>query len=178
MAMMAMPVPRAILIDMDDTILSTYGRPGSPRTRSRPEFAAEHAPLPPDQVPAAILTFARNFWTNAEAAWRFKLGEARRLTVKGGFAAFAASGHRALPDDLATRLADRFTTFREEEMFLFPGAHEAIDRLRALGVKLAPLGLPTCSVSRSSVSSCLMLRPHPDRGRARGCGTIALRHGG
>jgi hypothetical protein len=27
MAMTAMPFPRAILIDMDDTILSTYGRP-------------------------------------------------------------------------------------------------------------------------------------------------------
>jgi phosphoglycolate phosphatase-like HAD superfamily hydrolase len=74
---------------------------------------------------------------NNAAAWRLKLGEARRLTVKGGFAALAASGHRALPGDLATRLADRFTTFREEEMFVFAGAHEAIDRLRALGVKLA-----------------------------------------
>ena len=50
-----------------------------------------------------------------------KLGEARRLTVRGGFAALAADGHRALSDDLARRLADRFTTYREEAIFVFPG---------------------------------------------------------
>ena len=53
-------------------------------------------------------------------------------------AALAAAGHRALPDDLAVRLADRFTAYREEEMFVFPGAHEAIDQFKALGIKLAP----------------------------------------
>ena len=42
-----------------------------------------------------------------------------------------------LSTDLAIRLADRFTAFREEEMFVFPGAHDAIDALKALGVKLA-----------------------------------------
>jgi putative hydrolase of the HAD superfamily len=119
MAMTAMkPLPSAMLIDTDDTILSAYGRPELAWNTIAAEFAAELAPLPPEQIAAAVLTFARNFWANAEAAWRLKLGEARRLTVKGGFAALAASGHRALPDDLAIRLADRFTTFREEEMFV------------------------------------------------------------
>jgi putative hydrolase of the HAD superfamily len=42
-----------------------------------------------------------------------------------------------LSDDLAVRLADRFTIFREQEAFVFPGAHDAIDALRARGVKLA-----------------------------------------
>src|SRR5262249_62191391 len=73
----------------------------------------------------------------ADPVWRLNLGEARRRTVRGGFAALAARGPRALPDDLANRLADRFTAYREEEMFVFPGAHEAIDRLKAVGVKLA-----------------------------------------
>ncbi|MGY8685553.1 HAD family hydrolase [Bradyrhizobium sp. UFLA05-153] len=152
MAMTAMkPLPRAMLIDMDDTILSAYGRPEIAWNTIATEFAAELAPLPPEQVAAAVLTFARNFWANAEAAWRLKLGEARRLTVKGGFAALAASGHRALPDDLAIRLADRFTTYREEEMFVFPGAHEAIDRLKALGVKLALVTNGAADMQRSKV---------------------------
>lgn len=76
-------------------------------------------------------------WTNADASWRLKLAEARHLTVKGGFAALAAAGHRALPDDLAMSPADRFTSYREEDMSIGPGAHDAIDRLKALGVKLA-----------------------------------------
>jgi putative hydrolase of the HAD superfamily len=145
------PLPRALLIDMDDTILSAYGRPEIAWNTIAAEFAAELEPLPPQQVAAAVLTFARNFWANAEAAWRLKLGEARRLTVKGGFAALAAAGHRALPDDLAIRLADRFTAYREEEIFVFPGAHEAIDKLKALGVKLALVTNGAADMQRAKV---------------------------
>jgi putative hydrolase of the HAD superfamily len=132
-----MPLPRAMLIDMDDTILSAYGRPDIAWNKIAEEFAAELVPLPPQQVAAAILTFARQFWATADAAWRLKLTEARQLTVKGGFAALGAVHQTILSDDLAVRLADRFTRFREEEAFVFPGAHDAIDALRARGVKLA-----------------------------------------
>ncbi len=67
-----------------------------------------------------------------------KLTEARQQIVrKGGFAALAAAGRRALAGELAVRLADRFTAYREEQMFVFPGAHEAIDTFKARGVKLA-----------------------------------------
>ena len=109
MAVTAMTkLPRAMLIDMDDTILSAYGRPEIAWNTIVREFAGEFAPLPPEQVAAAVLTYARNFWANAEPAWRLKLAEARHLTVKGGFAALALAGHAPLPDDLAVRIADRF----------------------------------------------------------------------
>lgn len=71
--------------------------------------------------------------------------------VKGGFAALAADGHAALPTSLATRLADRFTTFREEEMFVFPGAHDAIDALKARGVKLALVTNGAADTQRAKV---------------------------
>ena len=80
-----------------------------------------------------------------------KLAEARHLTVKGGFAALAAAGHRALPDDLAIRLADRFTAYREEEMFIFPGAHEAIDQFKALGIKLALVTNGAANMQRAKI---------------------------
>ena len=144
-------LPRAMLIDMDDTILSAYGRPEIAWNTVATEFAEEFAPLPPQQVAAAVLAFARNFWATAEPAWRLKLGEARRLTVKGGFAALAAAGLAPLSDDLAIRLADRFTTYREEEMFVFPGAHEAIDRLKTLGVKLALVTNGAADTQRAKV---------------------------
>ena len=144
-------LPRAMLIDMDDTILSAYGRPDLAWNKITAEFAGELAPLSPPQVAAAILQFARNFWATAEAAWRLKLTEARRLTVKGGFAALAASHGTALPDELAIRLADRFNIFREEEMFVFPGAHEAIDALKALGVKLALVTNGAADTQRAKV---------------------------
>jgi putative hydrolase of the HAD superfamily len=130
-------LPRAMLIDMDDTILSAYGRPEIAWNKVAAEFSSEFAPLSPHQVAAAVLDSARQFWAGADAGWRLKLAEARHEVVRGGFAALAAAGHPPLPIDLATRLADRFSAYREEEMFIFPGAHDAIDALKALGVKLA-----------------------------------------
>jgi putative hydrolase of the HAD superfamily len=144
-------LPRAMLIDMDDTILSAYGRPEIAWNKIAAEFAAELAPLPPDQVAAALLASARQFWSTAEPIWRIRLGEARRLTVKGGFTALSAAGHRTLPDDLADRIADRFTTLREEEMFVFPGAHAAIDALKTLGVKLALVTNGNADMQRAKV---------------------------
>jgi putative hydrolase of the HAD superfamily len=144
-------LPRAMLIDMDDTILSAYGRPEIAWNHIASEFADELAPLPPPVVATAVLAFARNFWANAEPAWRLKLAEARRITVQGGFDALAAAGHAPLPADLAGRIADRFTTYREEEMFIFPGAHDAIDELRALGVKLALITNGAADTQRAKV---------------------------
>src|SRR6202048_4844089 len=130
-------LPRAMLIDMDDTILSAYGRPDIAWNNVTAEFAGEFAPLMPQRVAAAIVDSGRKFWATAEAQWRLKLAEARHEVVRGGFAALAATGQTALSMDLAIRLADRFTAYREEQMFVFPGAHDAIDALKAHGVKLA-----------------------------------------
>jgi putative hydrolase of the HAD superfamily len=130
-------LPRAMLIDMDETILSAYGRPEIAWNIVAIEFAGELAPLSPQQVAAAIVDSARQFWAAAGAEWRLKLAEARHEVVRGGFATLAAAGKAVLPLDLAIRLADRFTAYRDEQMFVFPGAHEAIDALKARGVKLA-----------------------------------------
>src|ERR1700688_3909515 len=144
-------LPRAMLIDMDDTILSAYGRPDIAWNKVAAEFSGEFAPLSPQQVAAAILDSARRFWASAEAEWRLKLAEARHEVVKGGFAALAAAGRTALPIDLAIRLADRFTAYREEEMFVFPGAHDAIDALKAHGVKLALVTNGAADTQRAKV---------------------------
>ncbi len=117
-------LPRAMLIDMDDTILSAYARPDLAWNNVAAEFESELTPLLPQQVAAAIVDFGRKFWATAEPAWRLKLAEARHEVVRGGFAALAEAGHLVLPRDLGIRLADRFTVYREEQMFVFPGAHD------------------------------------------------------
>jgi putative hydrolase of the HAD superfamily len=146
-----MTLPRAMLIDMDETILSAYGRPEIAWNNVAAEFAGEFAPLSPQQVATAVVDSGRRFWATADAKWRLKLAEARHVVVKGGFDTLAAAGHRALPIDLATRLADRFTAYREEEMFVFPGAHDAIDALKALGVKLALVTNGAAEIQRAKV---------------------------
>ena len=144
-------LPRAMLIDMDDTILSAYSRPDLAWNIVATEFAGELAPLSPQRVAAAIADSGRKFWATAEAAWRLKLDEARHEVVKGGFATLVTAGEAALPADLAIRLADRFNTYREEQMFVFPGAHDAIDALKALGVKLALVTNGAAGTQRAKV---------------------------
>ena len=52
-------LPRAMLIDMDDTILSAYGRPEIAWNNVAAEFAGEFAPLSSQQVAAAVAGFRR-----------------------------------------------------------------------------------------------------------------------
>ncbi len=69
--------------------------------------------------------------------WRLKLNEARHAVVTDGFATLAAAGKQAMPRDFCLRMADRYSVYRDEQMMLFPGVHEAIDALKGHGVKLA-----------------------------------------
>ena len=148
-------LPRAMLIDMDDTILSAYGRPEIAWHHIAAEFAGEFAPLLPQQVAAAVLDSARQFWGAAGAEWRLKLEEARRIVVGNGLAALAADG-RAFPAELAIRIADRFTAYRDEEMFIFPGAHDAIDEFKARGVKLALVTNGAAETQRAKVERFML----------------------
>jgi putative hydrolase of the HAD superfamily len=144
-------LPRAMLIDMDDTILSAYGRPEIAWNIVATEFADELAPHSPREVAETILFEARKFWSTAEPVWRLQLHEARQITVKNGFAALAAAGKTGLSEQLAIRIADRFTVYREDETFVFPGAHDAIDALKALGVKLALVTNGAAGIQRAKV---------------------------
>ena len=108
---------------------------------------------------AGVLGLAFGLWLATRAgwkvtwpaSWRLKLGEARRITVQGGFDALTTAGHPQLSPELAIRIADRFTEYREQEMFIFPGAHDAIDALRGLGVKLALVTNGAADTQRAKV---------------------------
>src|SRR5215467_11784097 len=52
-------LPRAMLIEMDDTILSAYGRPEIAWNHITAEFADQLAPASSREAAAAILTSAR-----------------------------------------------------------------------------------------------------------------------
>src|SRR5262245_1725739 len=126
-----MNLPRAILFDLDDTIIYAYGRPDRAWAKVMREFARRIAPRDPDQAAAAIAAYARELWSDPtdHRHWRHRLGEARRLIVS-----------TALPGAdtaLVHAIADRFTRLRDEEMHLFPGAVDTLEELRRRGVRLA-----------------------------------------
>ena len=58
--------PRAILFDLDDTILQGYVRPDALWLSVAEEFASDLLPLTPARLAQAIATFARDFWADAD----------------------------------------------------------------------------------------------------------------
>ncbi|MGI9169829.1 MAG: HAD family hydrolase [Caulobacteraceae bacterium] len=124
-------LPRAILFDLDDTLIHAYARPADAWLAVAEELAGAIAPLAPAEAATAITLHARTFWADAERhrLWRQRIGAARREIVAGALP--------TLPIDAADRLADRFSVYREEQMRPFEGAHETLDALKARGVLLA-----------------------------------------
>jgi putative hydrolase of the HAD superfamily len=132
-------LPRAVLFDLDDTLISAYRQPELAWVDIAGEFAPDLGALSAAAVADAVAAAAAVFWADEDRHRRGRLNllDARRDIVLAGFSALAARGH-AVPDHaVATRMAARYQSYRDEQMFLFPGAHEVVDTLRAAGVKLA-----------------------------------------
>ncbi len=146
-----MPLPRAILFDLDDTLIRAYAQPEEAWRRlldtfAEPLDARDAAAI--EGVRVAVMDEARMLWTDQSAAarWRLDIPGARRLATRRGLARL---GH----DDeaLADRIADAFTELRRQEYRLYPDAHATIDALRRAGVKLALVTNGAAAMQRAKI---------------------------
>lgn len=127
--------PRAILFDMDDTLISSF--PGNPRDvwrRTLDEFhdVLDHATL--DPVADALYGAAVEFWSDVSRhrAARLDLVRTRREITSIGLRQAGI-----FDDALAGKISEALHALREREITLFPDAHEILDLLRNAGVRLA-----------------------------------------
>ena len=130
-------LPRAILFDLNDTLIRAYAQPEEAWTRLLHVFSAHleaDDPAALERVRVTIMDEARAFWSDrAEAAkWRLDIPGARRFSVRRGLEKL---GYR--DEALADRIADAFTELRRSEYRLYPDAHATVDALRDRGVRLA-----------------------------------------
>jgi putative hydrolase of the HAD superfamily len=132
-------LPRAILFDLDDTLLVAFGASQSQWRRVIAAFAGEFGSLAQATVVAAIEDSSRDLWADAaqHKYWRHRIGEARRRIVGDAFEILAAGGHPVPRKAVSDALADAYNALHEAELRMFPGAHETVDDLRAKGVRLA-----------------------------------------
>jgi putative hydrolase of the HAD superfamily len=132
-------LPRAILFDLDDTLIQAYAEAQAAWLVVAHELADDLEPFTPGEIAEAVGAFARTFWADPERhrLWRMRLSHARREIVAGCFAALASTGRQAPKAGVAQRLADRFSAYRDENMRPFPDTHTVIDALRARGTRLA-----------------------------------------
>ncbi|MBX9945868.1 MAG: HAD family hydrolase [Reyranella sp.] len=131
------PLPKAILFDLDDTLIRAYAQPEEAWTRLLNGFAAPlnaHEAAAIERIRVAVMDEARAVWADPAAAarWRLNIPGARRLAVRRGLASLGRAD-----EALADRIADAFTEMRRTEYRLYPDAHATVDALRDAGVKLA-----------------------------------------
>src|SRR5438270_12354773 len=134
-----MKLPRAILFDLDDMILVAFGPAQSQWQRTIAAFADQLGPIEAKVIAAAIEAPSTELWADParHKYWRHRTGAARRRMVATAFAALAAAGHPVPPEAVGNALADAYNALHDEELSLFPDAHETLDRLKELGVNLA-----------------------------------------
>jgi putative hydrolase of the HAD superfamily len=126
--------PRAILFDLDDTILA-YGARPLVLIEVAQEFAAEIAPLGAEALGERLEEDFFTFWADpTNGHWRMQMSQARQMIVRD---CFARLGAPQLTVALADRMAERFDLYREEQQKPFPRAEEVVETLKARGFKLA-----------------------------------------
>ncbi|WP_296595851.1 HAD family hydrolase [Phenylobacterium sp.] len=140
--------PRAILVDLDDTILVAGERPAVLLQVAR-ELARELGPHTPAAVAERLEAELALFWSDPERhkVARFGIPEARRQVVRDTFRRLAP----ALSDTVADRFATRFTAMREAMTQCFPGAIEGLQALQDLGVRLGLITNGASATQRAKI---------------------------
>lgn len=131
-----MNLPRALLVDLDDTILDAHRNPDEAWIGVCREYAGGLGAASPEALHEAILEARDWIWTDPERSRRGRLDMTgtRRAIVR------RALGHLDLPySPAAEAMADRFTALRDEAIRPFPGALETLGRLKEAGIRLALL---------------------------------------
>jgi putative hydrolase of the HAD superfamily len=130
-------LPRAILFDLDETLLSF----GDRRDQIAVALAqiGDLAPLTLAQAVEAVEAAFKAHWADQarHKAWRAKpLIEARLAIARDAFEVLGAMGACGLTDARAEAFAHAFHSHREGQIAPFPGALETLDELRRRGVRL------------------------------------------
>ena len=124
--------PRALLFDLDDTLISAYANRGDAWRSHLEGFAAALHPLESTAVAAAVAAAAARFWAEpgVTATNRYDLQAVRRANVASAFVQWGI-------DDIALsfEIADAFTAKRRRAHHLMPDTVPVLRACRARGFK-------------------------------------------
>lgn len=130
-------LPKAILFDLDETILF-FGHREQILTAVAMEHKGWFGTISPEDVGRIVEEAFVEFWSDRDRhqAWRFSLLEARIKIVDSTFESLRERAPN-LTSEFAELFAREFHDRREEEARFFPDALLTLDKLKGLGVKLA-----------------------------------------
>jgi len=142
-------LPKAMLLDLDDTILDDSGNVGSCWRDACLDHRSELGPLDPASLYQAIERTREWFWSDPERhrEGRLDLDVARREVARASLA------HLGIEDPaLAAKIADNYRTRRDLGIQPFPGAMETVRWLREGGCRIALLTNGSATGQRSKVT--------------------------
>jgi putative hydrolase of the HAD superfamily len=142
------PEPRAILLDMDDTLISDaiYAR------ECWEPVCREHACRLPGVTPAALFqaidAYRQWYWSDPERHRRGRLDMARaRVEVtEGALASLAVTA-----PEVAREIAQAYVALRDARTDLFPDTRETLARLKERGLRLALLTNGEAAMQRRKI---------------------------
>ena len=131
-----MKLPRALLIDLDDTVVR-YGAGGEGLWAEVLGRFARVLPVAPERLLAAVDAVREPFWADPERSRlaRHDMFAARRAVVAQAFDRVGLSSE----GELVRVVADAYSSEREARVAPFPGALDALAELRRRGHRLGLL---------------------------------------
>ena len=133
---MSTGLPRAILFDLDDTIIDDSSNVESAWLAAIEAEAASLDGLSAAGIVAAVHQVREWYWSDPD---RHRIGRADLRAASAWIVGEALSRFGVQDTVLARRVAEHYRDLREGGRALFPGAIEALERVRGLGVATALL---------------------------------------
>ena len=131
-----MVLPKALLVDLDDTILDSDSNADEAWLEVCREFAPCLGSVSAKELHAAVVDARGWLWGDLERARRGRLDlwQARRDILTRSLARLGISN-----SPIVDGMADRYADVREEKLEPFPGAIDTLRRLKAAGVRMGLL---------------------------------------
>ena len=131
-----MDLPRVLIIDLDDTILDSDGNADDVWFQVCEEFAPRLGRVSAKDLHATVIDARDWLWKDHERARRGRLNlpQARRDLLTRALTRLAI-----LDSTIVDEMSDRYSYLRDEKLKPFPGALEALGRLKAAGIRMALL---------------------------------------
>jgi putative hydrolase of the HAD superfamily len=152
--------PRAILFDLDETLLS-FGDRRAQIAAALAEIAEPIASIGlPEAIEAVEAAFKAHWADQARhKAWRAKpLIEARLAIALDAFETLEVLGARGLTQAHAAAFAQAFHASRERQIRPYPDALETLDELRARGVRLGLITNGQGEIQRAKINRFDLVR--------------------
>ena len=127
--------PKAIFLDLDDTILNDSG-PVDACWREACAVGSAACGVTPDVLYQAVRSSGNWFWSDAE---RHRTGRLDLQTARTEVVRLALKDLGVYEEDLAVRIGREYHDRREERLEIFPDALDTLQWLRRRGCKLALL---------------------------------------